>query len=67
MATSTIQQLLTAETIAEMLGISKRQVWRMASGGQLPRRVKLGRLTRWRRDDVQRWIDAGCPKRSYSS
>ena len=62
MATSTIQQLLTAETIAEMLGISKRQVWRMASGGQLPRRVKLGRLTRWRRDDVQRWIDAGCPR-----
>jgi excisionase family DNA binding protein len=62
MAASTVQQLLTAENIAEMLGISKRQVWRLASGGQLPGRVKLGRLTRWRRDDVQRWIDAGCPR-----
>lgn len=63
MANSTVPVLISAETIAEMLGISKRQVWRLASSGHLPGRVKLGRLTRWRRADIQRWIESGCPKR----
>ena len=55
--------LLTAAQIAVLLNISKRQVWRLVSGGQLPGLVKIGRLSRWRRDDIEKWIRAGCPKR----
>jgi excisionase family DNA binding protein len=63
MASTITSLLLTASDVAVLLGISKRQVFRLSSAGQLPGRVKVGRLTRWRREDVQRWIEAGCPKR----
>ena len=62
MTTPTINQLITAEAISQMLGVSRRQVWRLAGNGLLPGRIKIGRLTRWRRCDIQEWIDAGCPK-----
>jgi excisionase family DNA binding protein len=64
MAHAISPQLLTALDVAVLLGISKRQVWRLASAGQLPGRVKLGRLVRWRQADIQKWIEAGCPKQS---
>lgn len=54
--------LLTASQVASMLGFSKRQVWRLASAGILPGRVKIGKLVRWRRDRIESWIIAGCPK-----
>ena len=55
--------LLKAVEVAHFLNISSRQVWRLASSGTLPGRVKLGRLTRWRRDVIEKWVAAGCPKR----
>jgi excisionase family DNA binding protein len=54
--------LLTALQVATMLGVSKRQVWRLASAGILPGRIKIGKLVRWRRDEIERWIVKGCPK-----
>ena len=57
-------QLLTADQVAGMLNISKRQVWRLADSGILPGRVRLGRLARWRRDAVEKWISEGCPTRT---
>ena len=62
MTTPTINQLITAEIISQMLGVSRHQVWRLAGNGLLPGRIKIGRLTRWRHCDIQEWIDAGCPK-----
>jgi excisionase family DNA binding protein len=54
--------LLTALQVARMLSVSKRQVWRLTSAGILPGRVKIGKLVRWRRDQIERWIVKGCPK-----
>lgn len=54
-------QLITTEELAEILGMSKRTIWRLLSAGQIPQPVRIGRSTRWRRDEVQRWIDSGCP------
>ena len=34
---------------------------RLADGGRMPRPVRLGGLVRWRRAELQAWIDAGCP------
>ena len=44
--------LLTASEVAGMFGMSKRTVWRLAGGGQLPRPVKVGGLTRWLRSEI---------------
>ena len=54
-------QLLTAQQIATLLAISKRQIWRLADRGVLPGRITIGRLTRWRKDLINKWVAAGCP------
>jgi excisionase family DNA binding protein len=54
--------LLTALQVATMLGVSKRLIWRLAAAGFLPGRVKIGKLVRWRRDEIERWIVKGCPR-----
>lgn len=54
-------ELLSCKAVAGMLDISIRQVWRMRDGGLLPAPVKLGGSVRWRRADLESWIEAGCP------
>lgn len=36
----------------------------MDSKGELPEPLRLNRTVRWRADEIQLWIDAGCPPRS---
>ena len=38
---------LTAEQVAQLLGISVRSVWRFASTGELPHPISIGRSKRW--------------------
>ncbi len=54
--------LLSAETVAELLGISIRTLWRLRAAGRLPRPVRLGGSVRWRPEDIQAWIADGCPE-----
>lgn len=63
-AAQNTDKLLTAAAVAEMLSLSKRQVFRMRSAGLIcgPVRVGSGAI-RWRRSDVERWISMGCPDR----
>lgn len=53
--------LLSAESVAQMLQVSVRTVWRLRSSGQLPHPVQVGGSIRWRADEVCAWIEAGCP------
>lgn len=53
--------LLKAEDVATLLAISTRQVYRLADYGKMPRPLKLGGAVRWRKGDVQDWIEKGCP------
>ena len=49
--------LLTAAQLGLLLGgVSDRKIRAMASAGEIPKAVKLGRLTRWRRTDNERWV-----------
>ena len=50
--------LLNENAVADLLGISTRtlQSWRVKGGG--PAYTKLGRAVRYRRVDIDRWIDA---------
>ena len=54
-------RLITAEELARMLNVSTRTLWRLLAKGELPEPVRLGGSTRWRSEEVSRWIDEGCP------
>lgn len=50
--------LLKAGQVAQLLGLSTRKIWSMASQGDLPR-VKFGSATRFRVADVDALIQQG--------
>ncbi len=54
--------LISVETVAKLLGISTRSVWRLHSAGKLIPPVRLGGLVRWNAEELQRWIALGCPE-----
>ena len=56
--------LLSIPDVAELIGSSTAHVWRMISAGKFgPAVLHLGRLARVRRDELEGWIQAGCPAR----
>lgn len=61
-ARGTESALLTADDVATELDCSRRHVIRMSEAGLFPKPLKLGRLLRWRRADVESFI-AGTWKR----
>ena len=52
--------LLTDAQAAALAGLSRRTVWSLVSQGLFPAPVKVPgvRMTRWKRSDVQAWVDA---------
>ncbi len=53
--------LLTAKQVAALMQISTRSVWRLLSSGELIEPLRIRGNTRWRRSELEQWIDAGCP------
>jgi excisionase family DNA binding protein len=53
--------LLDVKAVAQLLNCSPRHVYRLSDGGRMPPPVRLGALVRWRRADLDRWLEAGCP------
>ena len=54
--------LLTTDEVAELCRVSRRCVERWDSAGKVPGKVRLpGRLIRWRREVIERWLAEGCP------
>ena len=49
-------RLLRVEQVADVLGISKRTVWRLVSAKQLPQPLAIGRCKRWKHGDVEQFI-----------
>jgi predicted DNA-binding transcriptional regulator AlpA len=56
-------ELLAAAEVAKILSCSPRHVWALNSSGRLPRPIRLGRVTRWRADEIRDWLAAGAPAR----
>jgi excisionase family DNA binding protein len=54
---------ISAEKVAELLGVSKRHVAALSASGRLPRPVRLGRSVRWNLDELRDWLAAGAPSR----
>ncbi|MBW2605328.1 MAG: helix-turn-helix domain-containing protein [Deltaproteobacteria bacterium] len=63
MAKTTKPQLIRARELAAILHVSQRHVWRMKAAGKLPKAVEIGECTRWSLNDIEAWIEMGCPSR----
>jgi predicted DNA-binding transcriptional regulator AlpA len=51
-------ELLTDVQVAALLQIGKSTVWQYANDGKLPKPVRLGAMTRWRRAEVMARINS---------
>jgi len=56
-------ELLDVIAVAELCGCSTRTIRRLADAGRMPTPIRLAGLVRWRRSELLRWLDAGCPPR----
>ncbi|MCP4711041.1 MAG: helix-turn-helix domain-containing protein [Planctomycetes bacterium] len=55
---------MTLKELSETLRIAPRTAYRKLSSGELPApTVTIGQRRRWQRNEIKRWIGAGCPKR----
>ena len=50
------KMLLPVAEVAELLGVSIPSVWRYAANGTIPKPIKLGGATRWRRSEIEALI-----------
>lgn len=53
--------MLDVKALAAKLNCSTRHAYRLADAGKMPRPLHLGGLVRWRADEIDEWIAAGCP------
>jgi predicted DNA-binding transcriptional regulator AlpA len=56
--------LIDARSVAGMLGRSVSSIFRDDRAGRIPRPVGIGGSKRWRRKEIQVWVDSGCPDRA---
>ncbi|UCG47131.1 MAG: AlpA family phage regulatory protein [Phycisphaerales bacterium] len=56
-------RLLSAASIAKLLSLSRRQVFRLNSGGRIPAPIRIGGAVRWSAKEVSAWLAAGAPDR----
>ena len=54
--------ILRTRDVLALLGISRTTLWRRVQSGDFPAPVRLGgkgsRAVGWRREDVERWMEA---------
>ena len=50
---------LDANEAAQLLGLSRRTVYRLLDAGKIPKPLKLGNATRWRRTDIELFVETG--------
>jgi predicted DNA-binding transcriptional regulator AlpA len=56
-------QIITANELSLVIGVTPRQIWRLKAEGKLPRSLRIGGSVRWSVKEVAAWIDGGCPDR----
>jgi len=55
------RELLTRDQVAEYLACTPRHISRLAARGGIPQPMRIGKMVRWRRSDLDRWVADGCP------
>jgi predicted DNA-binding transcriptional regulator AlpA len=51
------EKLFSVKDVAEMVGVSVRQIWRLVAGNKFPQPVHVGHSARWLRSDVETYLD----------
>ena len=59
-------RLLAVREVAGRLGVSSRQVWKLAGEGKMPAPVRLAGSVRWRSSDIDQFIESGCNMAAFS-
>jgi len=54
-------ELIDGYQLASLLRCSTRHVHRLARSRRMPSPLRLGTALRWRRIDIDQWINQGCP------
>ena len=49
--------LIDSKEVAEVLGVSLRKLEQMILDGNAPEYIRLGRIRKWRTQDVHDWIN----------
>jgi len=57
----TTPTLITVEDVANLMQVSTRTIWRLLSAGKIPTPLRIGKSVRWRTNQIENWIEAGCP------
>ena len=60
-STTSLPSLPSARDLAKILGVTISTIRRFDSNCIIPAPVRFGGSTRWRPEDIQKWIDDGCP------
>lgn len=64
MTIATVSKIAVSKaTLAVDLEVSESHIDNLQASGRLPAPVKLGRLTRWLRSDIELWLELGAPRR----
>jgi excisionase family DNA binding protein len=59
MITTNVAALMTQQDLAAYLGCNVRTLRRWGHEGRIPHPISIGRVQRWRRADVDRWLEDG--------
>lgn len=51
--------VMTADEVSQCLGISTRTIYRLIEQKSLPKPFKVGKSTRWRREDIELFVAEG--------
>ena len=56
-----VKKLASVPDVAEICGIAPETVRRLTDRGAMPMPVRLGRAVRYRLEQIESWINDGCP------
>ena len=60
-SSSKSEGLVDMRKVAEIMSVSQRTVWALASREAMPKPIRLGRCVRWPEEEIHAWLKAGCP------
>ena len=62
MSNTTLEPLLLSPSeVSQLLGISRSKVFELISKGALCPSYKIGQARKFKRSDIEKWIDLGMP------
>jgi excisionase family DNA binding protein len=59
--------LITDDQAAALLGLSRSTFWRRVADRSLPRPLRIGGATRWRRQEIEAFVQTLADKRDASA